>query len=88
MTYLLLFVVLMVTMGDRPYYLGPLYLVLFGAGAVAAAGVIDGSRRFFSDEPLSVRPARSMWRSPAAAYTWIVLLAVIFLPLSLPVLPA
>ncbi len=86
--YLLLFVVLMVAMGDRPYYLGPLYLVLFGAGAVVAAGVIDGSRRFFSEEPPAVRPARSMWRSPAAAYTWIVLLAVIFLPLSLPVLPA
>ena len=86
--YLLLFVLLMAAMGDRPYYLGPLYLVLFGAGAVVAAGVIDGQRRFFSDEPPAVRSPRSMWRSPAAAYTWIVALAVIFLPLSLPVLPA
>jgi len=86
--YLLLFAVLMVAMGDRPYYLGPLYLVLFGAGAVVAGGVIDGRRRFFSDEPPAVRSARSMWRSPAAAYSWIVVLAVIFLPLSLPVLPA
>jgi hypothetical protein len=86
--YLLLFVVLMLAMGDRPYYLGPLYLVLFGAGAVVTAGVVDGTRRFFSDEPPAVRSPRSMWRSQTAAYLWIVVFAVIFLPLSLPILPA
>ena len=86
--YLLLFVVLLVAMGDRPYYLGPLYLVLLGVGSVITAGVVDGTRRFFSDEPPAVRSPRSMWRSPAAAFTWIVVFAVIFLPLSLPVLPA
>ena len=86
--YLLLFVVLLVAMGDRPYYLGPLYVVLLGVGAVITGGVIEGSRRFFSEQPAEVRSPRSMWRSPPAAYTWIVVYAVIFLPLSLPVLPA
>ena len=85
--YLLLFVVLLVAMGDRPYYLGPLYIVLLGAGAVITSGVVEGSRRFFSDQPPVVRSHSSMWRSPAAAYAWIVVFAVIFLPLSLPVLP-
>jgi hypothetical protein len=86
--YLLLFVVIMVAMGDRPYYLGPLYVVLLGAGSVVTAGVVEGSRRFFSEEAPAARGRRSMWRSPAAAYTWIVVFALIFLPLSLPVLPA
>ena len=40
------------------------------------------------EEPPAVRSRSSMWRSPAAAYAWIVAFAVIFLPLSLPVLPA
>ena len=86
--YLLLFVVLLVAMGDRPYYLGPLYLVLLGAGSVITARVVEGSRRFFSAEPPAVRSPRSMWRSPAAACAWIVVLAAVFLPLSLPVFPA
>jgi hypothetical protein len=86
--YLLLYVLIMVAMGDRPYYLGPLYVVLFGAGAVVTAGVVDGTRRFFSKEPPAARSPRSMWRSPAAAYTWIVVLALVFVPLSLPILPA
>ncbi len=85
--YLLLFVVLMVAMGDRPYYLGPLYVVLLAAGSVIAAGVIEGSRRFFSEEPAGLRRG-SMWRSPAAAYGWVIVFAALFLPLSLPVLPA
>ena len=86
--YLLLFVVVMVAMGDRPYYLAPLYVVLFGAGSVVTAGVVEGSRRFFSEQPPATRARGSMWRSPAAAYTWVVVFALVFLPLSLPVLPA
>ena len=86
--YLLLFVVVMVAMGDRPYYLAPLYVVLFGAGSVVTAGVVEGSRRFFSERPPATRARGSMWRSPAAAYTWVVVFALVFLPLSLPVLPA
>ncbi|HTX70176.1 MAG TPA: glycosyltransferase family 39 protein [Thermoleophilia bacterium] len=86
--YLLLFVVIMVEMGDRPYYLGPLYIVLLGVGSVIAAGVVEGSRRFFSEEPPAARSRGSMWRSPAAAYAWVIVFAAIFLPLSLPVLPA
>ena len=86
--YLLLFVVIMVAMGDRPYYLGPLYVVLFGVGSVITSGVIDGSRRFFSDRPPAARRRGSMWRSPATAYTWVAVVALLFLPLSLPLLPA
>jgi hypothetical protein len=86
--YLLLFVVIMVAMGDRPYYLAPLYVVLFGAGSVITAGVVEGSRRFFSERPPAPRSRGSMWRSPAAAYAWVLAFALIFLPLSLPVLPA
>ena len=86
--YLLLFVVIMLAMGDRPYYLGPLYVVLLGLGSVVTAGVVEGSRRFFSEEPPVRRSGGSMWRSPQAAYTWVVVFALIFLPLSLPVLPA
>ena len=86
--YLLLFVVIMVAMGDRPYYLGPLYVVLLAVGSVVTAGVVEGSRRFFSDRAPAGHRRGSMWRSPATAYTWIVAFALIFLPLSLPVLPA
>ena len=85
--YLLLFVVIMVAMGDRPYYLGPLYIVLLGVGSVITAGVVEGSRRFFSDEPPAVRRRGSMWRSPAAAYAWVLIFAAVFLPISLPILP-
>lgn len=86
--YLLLFVVIMVAMGDRPYYLGPLYIVLFGVGSVVTAGVVEGSRRFFSEEPRTSVSRGSMWRSPATACAWVVVFALVFLPLSLPVLPA
>jgi hypothetical protein len=86
--YLLLFVVIMVAMGDRPYYLAPLYVVLFGAGSVVTAGVVEGSRRFFSEQPPVSRSQGSMWRSPVAAYSWILVFALIFLPLSLPLLPS
>ena len=68
--YLLLFVVIMLAMVDRPYYLGPLYVVLLAAGSVITAGVVAGSRRFFSERPPERRSGGSMWRSPAAAYAW------------------
>jgi 4-amino-4-deoxy-L-arabinose transferase-like glycosyltransferase len=82
--YALLFVFIMVAIADRPYYLGPLYIVLIAAGSVIAGGVVEGSRRFFSRRPPK---RRLLWRSPTAAYVWVVAFALLLLPVSLPVLP-
>ncbi len=83
--YLLLFVLLMAAMGDRPYYLGPLYLVLFGAGSV-----VDGRRgRWVA--PVLHREATGAAPPLALAARrihWMVAFAVLLVPLSLPVLPA
>ncbi len=83
--YGLLFVFLIVVIADRPYYLGPLYLALFGAGAIVTGEVVQGSRRFFSPTQPS---RRLLWRSPRAAIAWILVLGVLFLPMALPILPA
>jgi 4-amino-4-deoxy-L-arabinose transferase-like glycosyltransferase len=83
--YLLLFVLIAVAIADRPYYLAPLYLVLIGAGSVVTAGVVKGSRRFFSER---TPKRRLLWRSPIAAYLWVAVFALLLLPVSLPVLPA
>jgi 4-amino-4-deoxy-L-arabinose transferase-like glycosyltransferase len=83
--YALLFVLLLVFVGDRPYYLAGLYPTLLAAGSVITSGVVAGSRRF-----LSVRPPRRriLWRSSGAAFVWVLVLGVLSLPLSLPILPA
>ena len=83
--YLLLFVLIMVAIADRPYYLAPLYVILLGTGSVVTAGVVEGSRRFFSERPPT---RRLLWRSPRAAYIWVGVFALLLLPVSLPVLPA
>ena len=83
--YLLLFVLIVVAIADRPYYLAPLYVVLIGAGSVITAGVVEGRRRFFSEQ---APKRRFLWRSPAAAFVWVAVPAALFLPLSLPILPA
>lgn len=44
--YALLFAFLILAIGDRPYYLGPLYTLPFAA--VIASEVVGGSRRFFT----------------------------------------
>ena len=83
--YGLLFVLIGVFIGDRPYYLGPLYAVLLAGGAIVTEGVVDGVRRFFSDR----RPSRRFaWRSRRAAVGIVLVFGVLGLPLALPVLPA
>ena len=83
--YALLFVLVGVFMGDRPYYFAALYAVMLAAGAIVADEVIHGERRFFTER----RPTRRLlWRSPRAAIVWISVVAAIGLPLSLPILPA
>jgi hypothetical protein len=83
--YALLFVIVGVFMGDRPYYIGPLYVVLLAAGAVVTEKVVEGRRRFFSERP----PARRViWRSRGAAALFVLLFAVLMLPVALPILPA
>ena len=86
--YLLLFVVIMLAMGDRPYYLGPLYIVLLGAGSVITAGVVEGSRRFFSEQPPAAAPAAPCGARRRPRTRGSIVFAAVFLPLSLPVLPA
>jgi len=83
--YVVLFVAIGLFMGDRPYYLGPLYAVLLSAGAIVTAEVVAGRRRFFSARP--PRRRRLIWRSPLAAVVFVVVCAVVALPLALPVLP-
>jgi hypothetical protein len=83
--WIVLFVLLLIFIGDRPYYLGPLYVVLLAAGAVVTEEVVAGRRRFFSERP----PRRRLiWRSPRAAVIFVVVLAVLTLPIALPVLSA
>jgi 4-amino-4-deoxy-L-arabinose transferase-like glycosyltransferase len=83
--YALLFIVVGVFMGDRPYYFAALYAVAMAAGAIVAEEVIQGARRFFYVR----RPKRRlMWRSPRTAVAIILIAAAIDLPLSLPILPA
>ena len=81
--FVVLFVSLLIFMGDRPYYLGPLYVVLLAAGAVVTEEVVAGRRRFFSTRP----PRRRLiWRSPRAALVFVVVFAALTLPIALPVL--
>lgn len=80
-----LFVLNDVFLGDRPYYVAPLYMVLLAAGGLVAQDVVAGARRFLSTRPPR---RRRVWRSERAALTFVAVLAVIGLPLSLPVLPA
>ncbi len=82
--YVVLFAVFLVFIGDRPYYLGPLYVVLLAAGAIVTQEVVAGRRRFFSER---MPHRRLIWRSPRAALIFVSVLAVLTLPLSLPVLP-
>jgi len=74
----------LVTIPDRPYYATPLYVVLFGAGAVIVEGVVEGRRRLFSER---LPGRRRLWRSPRAAVVWI-LVWLVGLPVGLPILPA
>lgn len=66
------FVILLVLKG-KPYYLGPVYPVLFGAGAVALERVARG--RFPSSLPLAIASVLVM------AY------GILLLPIGIPILP-
>jgi Dolichyl-phosphate-mannose-protein mannosyltransferase len=83
--YVVLYVLVGIFIGDRPYYFAPLYAVLFAAGSIVAAQVVAGARRFLSERP----PRRRLvYRSPRAAIGFVLVVALLNVPLSLPVLPA
>jgi hypothetical protein len=82
--FLVLFGLFWVFVGDRPYYVGPLFTVLLAAGAVVAADVVAGARRFYSAK---APRRRLVWRSQRAALSFVLVFAAILLPLSLPILP-
>ncbi len=83
--YGVLFVLLLVLVGDRPYYLAGLYPTLLAAGSIVTAQVVAGTRRFLSDR---APRRRLLWRSPRVAIAWVLILGVVFVPLSLPILSA
>lgn len=81
----IVFVAVGLLIADRPYYLGGFFFVLLAAGSIVTEGVVDGVRRSFS----SAAPGRRLiWRSRRAAETFVVVVGIISLPLSLPILPA
>ncbi len=83
--YLVLYVLIGITIGDRPYYLAPLYGVLFAAGAIVAGEVVAGVRRFWSTR----RPRRRLvWRTKRRATVFVIAAGVLDLAIALPVLPA
>ena len=82
--YAVLFVLLLVVIPDRPYYLAPLYVVPTAAGAVIIEGVVEGRRRLFSARAPG---RRLLWRSRALAVAWTLVALVVLLPIALPVLP-
>jgi 4-amino-4-deoxy-L-arabinose transferase-like glycosyltransferase len=85
LAYSLLFVLVGLFMGDRPYYFAALYAVAVTAGAIVADEVIQGLRRFFPRR----RPRRRLiWGSRRTVVVLILVIALINLPLSLPILPA
>jgi hypothetical protein len=83
--YAALFVLLIVAIPDRFYYLAPMYVVLFAAGAIVAGQVVAGARRFFSERTPT---RRLLWRSRRAAMAFALVAGLVMLPIALPVLPA
>lgn len=84
--YAALFVVLIVVIPDRPYYLAPLYGVFFAAGAIVIDETTRGTRRLFAPGPS--RRRRLLWRGPHAAVVYALLAAIVLAPGALPILPA
>lgn len=72
-----------VTIPDRFYYVFGFFPVMFAAGAVVTDGVVGGRRGFFRRQPRRAW----LWRSRRAAVVILVVNALLFLPLGLPVLP-
>ncbi len=83
--YVVMGVVLLVAIPDRPYYLAGLFPMLFATGAGVLEQVIAGTGRLFRSGPVG---RRALWRSTRAAATYVLVLGLVQLPLSLPVLPA
>ena len=83
--YALLFVLIGVYIGDRPYYFAGLYAVALAAGR-------DRRRRRRSRGAqvllAAATPETLVWRSPSTVIAIILIVAAIDLPLSLPILPA
>jgi 4-amino-4-deoxy-L-arabinose transferase-like glycosyltransferase len=69
---------------DRFYYLFGFFPTLFAAGAIVTEGVVDGRRGFF--RRVQRRRAR-LWRSRRVAAGIVIVNALVFLPVGLPVLP-
>jgi len=67
---------LLVALRGKPYYAGPVYPALFGAGAAALEGWTTGLRR-----PIAQHAVRGV------AWLTCVLLPMLLLPLGLPILP-
>ena len=85
LAYLVLAVLLLVLIPDRPYYIAGLIPILVAAGSVVAERVVGGVRRFLSER----RPGRRLvWRSRTGALIWVTAMGVLGLPLALPILPA
>jgi 4-amino-4-deoxy-L-arabinose transferase-like glycosyltransferase len=83
--YPILFALVGIVIGDRPYYLGGLYFVLLAAGTVVTEEVVAGARRFFSAKAAR---RRLVWRSASSAVAFVAIAGVIGVPVALPVLPA
>lgn len=82
--YAVMFVLLIIVIPDRPYYLAPLYGLFFAAGAVVVDETVRGKRRLLRRGPTR-KPL--LWRSPRAAVLYTVIAGILISPLALPVLP-
>jgi hypothetical protein len=76
-------VFLWIVIPDRFYYDVGIFPVLFAAGAIVTEQVADGTRGFFRHEV----EHRWLWRSRRYAIAVVVVNAIVFLPIGLPVLP-
>jgi 4-amino-4-deoxy-L-arabinose transferase-like glycosyltransferase len=74
---------LWITIPDRFYYLFGIYPVLFASGAVVTDRVVEHCGGFFREES----PHHWLWRSRRWAVALVVVNALMFLPIGLPVLP-
>ena len=79
----LLFVLLLVFIADRFYYMAPLYTVMFAAGAIVTEEVADGRSGFFRMRPRR----RVMWTSRRAAVRNAVIGGALLLAIALPLVP-
>jgi 4-amino-4-deoxy-L-arabinose transferase-like glycosyltransferase len=84
LAYVVQFVLLLIVIPDRPYYLAPLYGVLFAAGAIRVDETVCGSRRLLR---AGISERRLLWRSPRVAVIYALVAGIVIAPIALPVLP-